>query len=115
MAGAGERILVLRRNWLDLILAGEKTIEVRGVRLNAGTYLLGCKSKAYGRVRFGAAFEVRNDVEWRRLHPKHLVKSRSRPYKRTWAMPIESIQQFETQVPYLHPRGAVGIVIFRPS
>ena len=113
MATDGERILVLQRSWMDLILSGRKTIEVRGVRLRAGAYLIGCKSIAYGRVRFGKAFEVKDDAEWQALRQQHMVKSSTRPYRHTWALPIESVEIFEKTIQYQHPRGAVGIVIYR--
>ena len=33
----GDKILVLRPCWLDLVLSGEKTLEIRGKNLSAGT------------------------------------------------------------------------------
>ena len=50
MAGAlpGDRILVLRPHWLNLILAGEKTLEIRGRNLSAGTYWLGARGVIHG-------------------------------------------------------------------
>ena len=37
----GERILVLRREWLELILSGRKKMEIRGTRLREGDVWLG--------------------------------------------------------------------------
>ena len=51
----GERILVLREEWLEHILDGSKSLEIRGLRLRAGDIWLGCRSVIYGKARLGPA------------------------------------------------------------
>ena len=115
MALDGDRILVLKRKWLDLIIEGRKVIEVRGMRLRAGAYLIGCKGKAFARIRFGQAYEIKTDAHWKRLAKRHLVATPCRPYKHTWAIPVENVEALSQPIPYHHPRGAVGIVVYRSS
>jgi len=50
----GDRILALRREWLDMILSGEKTVEIRGYALRqGGIYFLGSRGNIYGSVVIG--------------------------------------------------------------
>ena len=50
---AGDRILILQPVWLDLILAGEKTLEIRGSSLRPGKYFLGCKKQILAVAHLG--------------------------------------------------------------
>ena len=43
----GDRILVLKQKWLGLVLAGDKTMEIRGKRLRAGAAYFGWKGAIY--------------------------------------------------------------------
>ena len=43
----GDRILILKERWLDLILSDEQTMETRSKRLRAGKYYLGYKAVSY--------------------------------------------------------------------
>ena len=54
----GDRILVLRACGLDLVLAGEKTLESRSKNLSPGLYWIGTKGKIHGRVRLQAATQI---------------------------------------------------------
>ena len=38
---AGDRILIYKPQWLELVLSGQKTLEVRGAAYKSGTYYLG--------------------------------------------------------------------------
>lgn len=109
---AGERILILRAEWLAHILSGEKDLEIRGARLQEGDAWLGCRSRALGKVRLGAAFAIRTEEEWAALRPRHLVASAALPYKSTWGLPLQAVVRLRDAVPFKHRRGAIGIVRF---
>ena len=109
----GDRILVVTRQWLDLLLTQEKTLEVRGSRIRAGTYYLGCQQKMYARIRLGSAFEIMCDKTWRRMKQQHHVGLERRPYKRTFGLPVHAVEPLDQPVEYRHPRGAIGIVVYR--
>lgn len=110
----GERILILREEWLERILSGEKTLEVRGTRLREGDIWLGCRSRIFGKARLGAAFAIKTKRKWTSLRPRHLVANATLPYKTTWGLPLQSIIRLRECAPYVHCRGAIGIVKFRP-
>ena len=107
-----DRILVLREPWLRMILAGEKTLEIRGRALASGQYWLGCAKTIHGAVVFGDPLPIRSRQEWEALRPRHRVDSHELPYKKTYGLPILSVRATR-RVPYHHPKGAVGIVKYR--
>ena len=109
----GDRIQILRRPWLDLILSGLKTLEVRSRRLASQTYLLGCRGFIYGAVSVSDAFVVDTAKQWQALLPQHRWDVAQQPFRVTWAHKLSQVARANAPVPYSHPRGAIGIVIFR--
>ena len=109
----GDRILVLKKDWLEKILDGVKTLELRHMRLKAGRCFLGSKSKIYGEAFLGEAELVPTMVEFRARYSGHRVDADSLPYKKTWAIPLLKVRKTQQQWSYVHPTGAVGIVKFR--
>ena len=114
MAGPlpGDRILVLRPHWLNLILAGEKTLEIRGRNLSAGNYWLGTRGMIHGCAMLEPAMLINTAQAWQELRHRHRVESNELPYKTTYALPVRQCRRV-TPIPYVHPRGAVGIVKYR--
>ena len=90
MAGPlpGDRILVLRPHWLNLILAGEKTLEIRGRNLSAGNYWLGTRGMIHGLAVLQPAILIDTAQAWQELRHRHRVESDELPYKTTYALPI---------------------------
>ena len=107
-----DRILILKKSWLELILDGSKTMEIRSMRLSPGRYWLGNEKMIYGSVKIGVAIPVLSVEQWRSLRPRHLCDNDALPYKNTFALPILSAQ-VTRRVPFRHPRGAIGIVKYR--
>ena len=109
----GARVLVLRQPYLDLILWGQKTIEIRHWRMRPGIYYLGHKGQIYGVVEIGVATKVQSMPEWRLMEPQHRwLNLSSLPYKATWANPILQYRPVPV-VPFTHNRGAIGVVVIR--
>ena len=108
----GDRILVLRPHWLNLILAGEKTLEIRGRNLSAGNYWLGTRGMIHGLAVLQPAILIDTAQAWQDLRHRHRVESNELPYKTTYALPVRRCRRV-TPIPYEHPRGAVGIVKYR--
>ena len=52
-------MLYLRPHWLSLVLAGEKTMEIRDRRLGLGKWFLACDSKVHGSVEVVVAVPSR--------------------------------------------------------
>ena len=110
---SGDRILILRRPWLDLILSGLKTLEVRSRRLASQPYFLGCRGYIYGSVLVSDAFVVDAAQQWQALLPKHRWDVAQQPFRVTWAHKLSRVARADPPVPYSHPQGAIRIVIFR--
>jgi hypothetical protein len=110
---AGERILVLREEWLKRILEGSKDLEIRGLRMREGDIWLGCRSVIYGKARLGPAITIRSECEFAALRPRHRIAKTALPYKNTFGLPIAAVKRLQNGVPYVHARGAIGVVKFR--
>ena len=111
----GDRILVLRPHWLNLILSGEKTLEIRGRNLPAGPYWLGCRGMIHGRAILKSATLINTAQAWQALRHLHRVDSEKLPYKRTFGLPIRFCERMSPPIPYTRKRGAVGIVKYAPT
>ena len=109
----GDRILVFKEQWLKLVLK-KKTMDIRGKRLSSGAWWLGCKGEIRGKAFFGKAVPIEDVETWVSLQPQHHVEAEKLPYKQTFGMPILHARRVKNPVKYLHPKGAVGIVRFRP-
>ena len=106
----GDRILIFKQGWLSLIMSGQKTLEIRGSALRPGRYYLGCKGQIYGVAEFGEPVRIATLSEWVALKGKHLVDTVTLPYKRTHASPLLRVTALRPHT-YIHPRGAIGIVV----
>jgi hypothetical protein len=112
---AGERILILRTEFLDRVLTGEKTLEIRGKRLREGDAWLGCRSLVLGKVRLGTPVAIKTKEDWAALRPRHLVANETLPYLTTWGLPLQAVERLDDAVPFKHHRGAIGIVKYSPN
>ena len=112
MASPGDRILIVKPCWIDLIASGEKTLEVRGKAYRPGKYLLGYKRQILVVAQLGKPFRITSTEQWLALRPQHHVPLDDPPYKRTFGLPILSARQVSA-LPFHHPRGAVNLVIYR--
>ena len=108
--GIGDKILVLKWHWLQLILNDKKTMEIRGMALRRGRYFLGFKKNMYGWVEFGDPMRIVNLQQWNQLRSRHLVQRADLPYKKAYVLPILWKGRFSEPMPYVHPKDAVGIV-----
>ena len=109
----GDRTLVLKQNWLGLVLAGDKTMEVRGKRLRAGAAYFGWKGTIYASATLGDAVEICDTQQWNNLRNQPRVPEQVLPYKRTFGFPIHNIERLSPPVSFRHPKGAIGIVKYR--
>jgi len=97
---------------MDMVLLGEK-LEIRALPYASGNYWLGRKSCIYGLARLGRAIPISTVKDWNALRPRHRVESLTLPYRKTFGLPIMSAVAV-APAPYWHPRGAMGIVRYRP-
>jgi hypothetical protein len=114
MPKAGDRILVLKEHWLKMITKNRKTMEIRSRAVKGGKYWLGCKGLIRGKVLLQDATCIEDEDVWASLRDKHRLEGAQLPYKKTWGLSILSARPVSPPVSYVHPKGAVGIVIYRP-
>ena len=60
----GDRILILKEPWLQMLLRGEKALEIRGAAYSSGRYWLGCKKVIHGEATFGHPRLILTGDEW---------------------------------------------------
>ena len=106
------KALLVKKPWIDEILSGRKTWEIRGsatavrgkialVESGTGHVVGTCEiTDVLGPLSF---------AELRRNASKHRAMRglRKLPYKRTHAWVLAKARRFKTPVPYNHPQGAV--------
>jgi hypothetical protein len=109
----GDRILVLQPEWLKLILSGKKTMELRSRRMCPGPIWLGSKGVMQGFAIIGAPVLIPDSSSYAAHSEKHRCPAGTLHYKKIWGLPLHDVQRFASNVPYIHTRGAVGIVKFR--
>ena len=109
----GDRIMVLKQNWLSLVLDSDKRMEIRSQRLRAGKCFFGWKGTIYASATLGDAVEIRDAHQWESLRHLHRVPEQALPYARTFGLPIHDIERLNPPIPFHHPKGAVGIVKYR--
>lgn len=105
-----DRALIVKKPWIDLILSGEKTWEMRSKPTKI-TGWIGLIEQGTGFI-VGKAFLTSgwckpSTQELIENHSKHLVDNTALLEKWCYAWTLEQAQRFETPIPYKHPSGAV--------
>jgi hypothetical protein len=108
------KALVIKKQWLDLILARRKSWELRGsrtkIRGRIGLIESG-SGKIMGRCELDDVRGPLSISELRRTSKKHGVRrgdfGARPPYKKTYAWVLKNPKRFRRPRPYTHPQGAV--------
>ena len=108
---SAKRALVVKKTWLDLILAGRKTWEIRGISTSKRGWIHFAESQAggklTGRARLVNCFPVPRS-SFQRHYKKHCVPSLTMvPYVKIYAWVLEDAEEFEKPFEYEHKQGAV--------
>ena len=111
----GDRILVLRREYFDMMLKKEKTIEIRHQCLSKGFWHLGHGGLIYGGIWIGAGYTIADQADWQSSHLLHRHPSATLPYKRTCALPIIAVAAISPEIEYPHCQGSIGTATFRTA
>ena len=88
----GDRVLLLTQHWLDLILDGAKSVEVRGRPVRPGAAWLACGARVQGLVTFGIPRKVTSLQDFQQQESQHCVTATCLPYRNTWLWPITSVR-----------------------
>ena len=108
---SAKKALVVKKKWLDLILAGQKTWEIRGSSTSKRGWVHFAESQAGGKLRGRArlvnCFPVPTE-SFQRHYKKHCVPSLTMvPYVTPYAWVLEDAEEFEKPFEYEHKQGAV--------
>ena len=102
--------LVIKQPWIDYILNGEKSWEIRGsnTHIRGEVYLIQSGSgKIMGKATLTDAIRL-SDEDYFSSVDKHKVDHGYKlPYKNTHAWVFEKPVRFSEPIPYQHPQGAV--------
>jgi len=114
--------LMIRSPWIEKILEGEKTWEVRGSNTKTrGTIALirSGSGLVVGTCKLVDVVGPLSPSEFKRNTPRHHVKVRNRgnhlPYKKTYAWVLSDAISLKKPRPYKHPRGAAIWVKLSPG
>ena len=105
----GERVMTLSKPWLQKILSGEKTLELRSCRAKAGFVWLGAGNTIYGSAKIDQC-EVLTPERFLALRPHHGVAGECLPYKKTKTVGLwlSDVRRLDTPVPFFRLRGSCG-------
>ena len=108
---SAKRALVVKKRWLDLILARQKKWEIRGSSTAKRGWIHFAESQAggklMGRARLVDCFPVSRESFVRNFY-QHRVPSLSMvPYHTPYAWVLEDCEKFDKAFNYEHKRGAV--------
>ncbi len=104
---------MLKKWWMDKILAGEKVMEIRGKRivehLGKRICLAASGSSAMsGSVELVGCHGPLTAREWHDLQPQHCVETAERPYgNHTYAYVLQRPQTYPQPIPFQRKRGSV--------
>ena len=110
MRRSAKRALIVKKKWLDLILAGQKKWEIRGSSTAKRGWIHFAESQAggklMGRARLVDCFPVSRKSFMRNFH-QHKVSSLSMvPYHTPYAWVFEDCEKFRKAFQYEHRQGA---------
>lgn len=102
--------LIIKKPWIDLILNGEKTWEVRGSNTKIRGIISLIQSgtgQIIGTVELVDSFEVSKET-LKESYSNHKIDDLSIVnYKKAHAWVLQNPQIFKEPIPYIHPQGAV--------
>lgn len=103
--------LIVKGKWADLILSGEKTLELRGsntkIRGKIGIIKSGTK-RIYGTVELVGSVRL-GEEDFERLKEEHKVECKFSeiPYSHLYGWVLKNNEKFEEPVRYNHKTGCV--------
>ena len=111
---SAKQALVVKKVWLDLILSGRKTWEIRGMATSKRCWIHFAESQAggllMGRARLVDCIPLSATTEagFKKDFTRHRVPSlKVVPYKRPYAWVFEGAERFSKPYRYEHRQGAV--------
>ncbi|CAK8986213.1 Uncharacterized protein SCF082_LOCUS462 [Durusdinium trenchii] len=109
----GDRVMVVKEPWLQLLLDGSKTMEIRGCKSRPGFVWIAAKGSVYGHATIIESL-VLTPEEFRAREAEHRwPANRTLPYERLCGLRLTDVGKLPTPIPYWRPPAAVGWNLFR--
>lgn len=106
--------LIIKEKWANLILSGEKTVEVRSsdTKIRGDIYIIISGTKqAWGTAELVDTCKLDKDLFERTLKDKHKIEMTYEEllkiYKNPHGWIFKNVKKFETPIPYNHKKGCV--------
>ena len=109
----GARIMVVRDPWLQMILSGEKTMEIRGTKCRTGLVWVGSRGFVHGSVTITQSIEMTAEEFAARRSEHHWPEGRALPYERLCGLLLTDPKMLQAPIEYGRPPAAIGWNIFR--
>ena len=110
-----DRIMVVKPEWMERILCGDKTREVRAMRARPGPVWLGHEGKIYGQVTITDNCVMSEDEFCSRESEHRWPQHAPVPYARLCGLALSSPERLPQPLPYWRPGGAIGWNRYRTS
>jgi hypothetical protein len=102
--------LIIKKQWLDLILEGKKIWELRGSRTKKREIISLIESgsgEIKGSCKLVNCIGPLTEKQFNDNKEKHQSLSLQPPYKKTYAWVLSEPKRFEKGIKYIHPQGAI--------
>ncbi|CAJ1457263.1 unnamed protein product [Effrenium voratum] len=109
-------VLLFDLPWLQCILDGRKTLELRGFRVKngpSGRVWLGVEDRIHAAARVDAAGPLTLE-EYLRQAPQHLHPSKTLPFKTTWGLMLTNVQKLSEPLWFHRPPSSARHFSYRP-
>ena len=108
-----DRIMVLKCDWLEMVLQGKKTMEIRSRKYRPGFVWLAASGSIYGSATIDTSVVLSED-EFRARGPEHpWPADRSLPYRRLCGLTLTDVQRLDAPIAYWRPPQSIGWNLFR--
>ena len=102
--------LIIKRPWIDFILDGSKTWEIRGSRTNVRGMIELIQSGSglvVGSVEIVDCIELSKEFYSSSFEKHHIQNTDNFPYKKTFAWVLKNPKRYDKPRTYKHPMGAI--------
>lgn len=106
--------LIVKREWLDLIISGKKTLEIRGSDTSKKGKMIYLLESGSGRIKAECIIKTTYPIscfEWSKEREKHCVNvsyaELKQRYKKPYAWVLSEVRPIEDIWYYEHPKGAI--------
>ncbi|CAE7334026.1 unnamed protein product [Symbiodinium sp. CCMP2592] len=108
----GDRIMVMKEAWLQLVMNRLKTLEIRGAPAALGRTWLGCNGQIHGAANIvNCSIITEADFQATRAQHRHLGEMPN--YKKTYALALQDVTQLEPSIDYYRLPATSPWAVFR--